>query len=152
MRWHALLVTLLPLAGCGGDHDHPEGAEEHAAHPAHAPRMGGVLVELGEHELQLEIVHDAQAGRLIVYVWDGHVEHPVRTAATGAPATVEIEGGEVALELLAQADELTGETVGDSARFEVTDPRLAGREAVAGRLGPIAIAGRDWGPVDFRVP
>ena len=151
----ALPIALLALVACGGEdalqHD-GQGHDGHAAvdHAAHAPRMGGTLIELGEHELQLELVYDAQAGRLTVYVWDGHVEHPVRTAAASAPVVLDLDGAEVALALAARADVLTGETVGDSARFEVDDPRLKGLSAVSGRIGPIAIAGRSWGPVEFR--
>jgi hypothetical protein len=45
-------------------------AEEHS----HDPQHGGRVVELGEHEGHLEIVHEATTGTLTAYVYDADME------------------------------------------------------------------------------
>jgi hypothetical protein len=51
-------------------------AEEHS----HDPQHGGHVVELGEHEGHLEIVHDDATGTLTAYVYDADMK-PVATEA-----------------------------------------------------------------------
>ena len=38
-------------------------------------------MELGEHAYNLELVRDAEAGKLVAYVLDGHAENFIRIAA-----------------------------------------------------------------------
>lgn len=81
------IAFLLPLAvvGCGDSKDGPppkapvKAAEDAHAHPA-APH-GGELLELGEEEAHVELVHDAKAGAVTVYVLGKDAKTPVSVAA-----------------------------------------------------------------------
>jgi hypothetical protein len=54
----------------------PEAAAAHG----HDPQHGGVVLELGEHEGHLEVVHDATAGTLTAWVYDAEMK-PVASEA-----------------------------------------------------------------------
>jgi hypothetical protein len=45
-------------------HDHPSG-----------PPHGGTPVKVGEHDFHLELVNDPQAGKMLAFVMDDHMEH-----------------------------------------------------------------------------
>ena len=84
-----------------GDGKPDHGPEAHAepAHPTHGVH-GGELVEVGEHLLHLEMLHDSAAATLTVYVTgpDGKTpadlsEAPVANLrVAGEPVTVPFEG------------------------------------------------------------
>jgi hypothetical protein len=64
------------------------GATAAAAEHSHDPRHGGRMIELGEHEGHLEVVHDAKTGTLTAYVYDADMnpvasEAPMINLATG---------------------------------------------------------------------
>ena len=120
----ALLAALL-TAACGKEADHadalqePEPAAQEEEHCAHEPVWGGQLVEIGKHVAQVEIVHDEEEGSLNAYVMDGHASRAVRLPAKSLAVRIEAGGEEFTLELKPVADALTGETVGDTSRFEI---------------------------------
>ena len=76
----ALTLALLSGAGCG-DHDHDHGSAARGGHK-HGSKQGGVAVELGEHQYQLDVLHDPAEGALNAWVMDGHMENFVRIPAT----------------------------------------------------------------------
>jgi len=136
------LLALLPLlvAACAGPDEPPP-----ASH-AHQPRFGGVLVELGNHEANLEIVHDPAEGRLAVYVLDAHAERTVRIAAPSLVATV--DGRKI--DLFAVGSALTGETPGDTSLFEGQDDVLRAA-AVRGRIERVDVKGRAFTGIAFEI-
>ncbi|MBN8247777.1 MAG: hypothetical protein J0L84_10080, partial [Verrucomicrobia bacterium] len=68
-----IALSCLGPSGCReGDHDGHEGHSHAAGGHAHQPKYGGTLIELGEHEGNVELVFDAAAGRLSLYVLDAH--------------------------------------------------------------------------------
>ncbi len=156
-----LLLCLLPLACGGADPEHdpePETATEteteSEADPLthHEPRYGGDLVPLDGHSAHLEFVLDDAAGKLTMYVWDGHVSKSVRIKAKEVAITADLDDEEVALKLSAVANPLTGETVGDTSKFELTSERLKGWDGISGVLARIEIRGKLYTDVDFYAP
>ncbi|MFB3066798.1 MAG: hypothetical protein ACE10D_09845 [Planctomycetota bacterium] len=154
-----LLLCLLPLA-CGGADPEPEPETEteteteSEADPLthHEPRYGGDLVPLDGHSAHLEFVLDDAAGKLTMYVWDGHVSKSVRIKAKEVAITADLDDEEVALKLSAVANPLTGETVGDTSKFELTSERLRGSDGISGVLARIEIRGKLYKEVDFYAP
>ena len=156
-----LLLCLLPLA-CGGAEPEPEPETEteteteteSEADPLthHEPRYGGDLVPLDSHSAHLEFVLDDAAGKLTMYVWDGHVSKSVRIKAKEVAITADLDDEEVALKLSAVANPLTGETVGDTSKFELTSERLRGSDGISGVLARIEIRGKLYKEVDFYAP
>lgn len=57
------------------DHDHDHGHHHH--HHAEKGPHGGALVAIGEDAAHLELVLDAEAGKLTAYVLDGEAKNPV---------------------------------------------------------------------------
>jgi hypothetical protein len=173
-RWVTLLLlSSLPLVGTGcgdrghdhahGDHDHEHGDHEHGDHEhgdhehghdegsdhRHEPTRGGTLIELGDHVAHVELVLDAQTGQLTLFSLDAHAEQPVRLAAPGLAVELETPGGPLALTLVPRASALTGETVGDTSEFALTDPRLVGLAELRGRIPVLETRGQRFEAVAF---
>jgi hypothetical protein len=79
----------------------PAAEEEHS----HDPRYGGVMLELGDHEGHLEVVHDEKTGTLTAYVYDGNMK-PV---ASEAPVVNLTKGGVQVTMTLASGTGTTGD-------------------------------------------
>ena len=116
-RLSASVLPLLLLATLLGGCSKPEPVAPTSAHVHHAPH-GGLLVELGEHAYNLELVRDATAGRLTAYVLDAHAENFIRLRMHAFEAVVSLPGERQPLTFKAIANTATGETVGDTAQFE----------------------------------
>lgn len=137
-----LLAFAAPaLPACYGDNletAHEQGNEA-VGHSHEAPHAaaGGMLVELGDHLAQMEVLPDFETGELRLFFWDGHAESPVRLTQTTLKLTVTVGEASFNLLLAARASSLTGETVGDSSEFLGVEERLRGARgftAVAQRL------------------
>ena len=139
MRTGAIFLALL-FAACGEEDHEPHDDSAHG----HEGRYGGHLIELGDHLAWAEVVHDAEAGSVTMHIWDAHVTGPRRLKAKSIPLTVALEGGSLALQLEAVADKLTGDTVGDSARFEARSERLRGLADFHAVLGAIRIGDTEF--------
>ncbi len=157
----SLLLVCSALTGCpAGDttgEDHEDDAQAHAA------PHGGTLVVLGgeAHSGHLELVLDAGAGTLDLYLLDGNVSGPTRIAAgqvmlvlTGIvrgddhsdlPATA-------SLTLAAVASAATGETAGDTSWFSGTDDNLRGVVSFTATFPTLVIRGVEHGPLAVRFP
>lgn len=114
-------VLLLPLllAGCGKKHDDHAHNAAGRGHAHQAPH-GGLLVEIGAHQYNLEFVRDPVAGKLTAYALDGHAENFVRLAQPQIELSIMRGGLSTTLVLQAVANPATGETVGDTSQFEGT--------------------------------
>ena len=138
-RFLAPFVTALLIVFLGGC-SKPESSSGTGGHVHRAPH-GGTLVEVGEHAYNLELVRDAEAGKLTVYVLDGHAENFIRIAAP-AIELVAITGGERRpLTLRAIANSATGETVGDTSQFEAEADWLKKTDEFPGTIPAIEIRG-----------
>jgi ABC-type Zn2+ transport system substrate-binding protein/surface adhesin len=118
-------------------HDHHEGDDADEPH-AHAPKMGGVLVDL-DHLVQVEFVIDREAGTLTAYIWDGHVEKGVEIEQE----TLAVRLDDFDLKLKKVKSELTG------ARYEVTDERLKTKAELAGKLAELNALDETWKDAEF---
>lgn len=140
MRLDAFLPALLTgllAAACGHGHDHP--ADEEGGH-SHAAPHGGHIVDVGAGVAHLEVLHDAGAGTLTVYVLGDDVKTPV---ALEAPMTLKLatDGGPEEL----AGEPLAGHEPANSA-FRWTSPALAG-DGATGRFS-LQLDGKTYAP-DF---
>lgn len=166
MRIHTLLTWAIALSlplggGCGHDHDHPHGAEAghtHADgtthdHPhGHEPQHGGFLVALEEEFANVELLHDAAAGTLDLWALDAHAEGHERLKQPTVVVSIDAADGAFDVTLAAMASALTGETVGDTSRFQGQDERLVGLTSLSGRIGPIDSRGKHFPSTAFSAP
>jgi hypothetical protein len=118
------------------------------AHDHHAPH-GGALVELGDEYAHLEVVVDA-SGRLRLWVLDGEAELGVPVAHPELELWVRPATGRTfELHVPAVANPLSGETVGATSEFSLTDSRLRGGAAASVVLRRIDVLGRSFEGVGF---
>ena len=137
------------MAEESGEHDHDHD-HDHGDDHVHTPMFGGTLVELGDHEANLEIAFDGETGTLTLYTLDAHAENPVRLEAESVDVVVEVEDAEpMTLSLAAIADPLTGETVGDTAKFEATDEALVGLDHFDVTVPAITLRGATYTDVHY---
>lgn len=166
----ALLLPLFLTPACGdghvhdadGDHAHEGEEAGHEGHDHgdekdeghhHAAPHDGTLVVFGEEFAHVEILLDAKSGRLDLYVLDGSAEAGVRLKHESLALSVD-PGAEGAMELSLAALESvgTGETVGDSSHFSITDERLKGLDHFQAVLRSISIKGQTFSDVTFKYP
>ena len=115
----SVLAAAFLAAGCSKSHDHAHDKKSSDAGHVHTAPHGGTLVELGDHAYNVELLRDPVAGKLSVWVLDGHAEHFVRLK-TASFQLVALPGGKsTPLTLAAVANPATGEKVGDTSQFEV---------------------------------
>ncbi len=140
--------TALFLAGCSksGSSGHSGGGHAHTA------PHGGTLIELGEHAYNLELVRDAAAGKLTVYILDGHAENFVRIAAKEIEVVAIAGGQRRPLVLTAVANPATGETVGNTSQFTAEAEWLTAAPEFDGVLTRLEIRGAVYANVPFNFP
>lgn len=142
------LILALPLAltSCG---NHDDAADGGGGGHTHDPLFGGALVELGDHFANLEVVYDADAGALDLYLLDGHAEKAVK--GPQVQMSLILTDGETAHELVAepQVSELAGNVVGSSSRFRVVSEDIKGLDAFDMVVGRIEIMGSLFENVEY---
>lgn len=134
-----LLLVVVAPPGCKRV-EGPGGAAASAGHVHTAPH-GGTLVEVGDHAYNLELVRDGIAGKITVYVLDGHAENFVRIAAPSIDLVAFVRGERRALSLQAVANPATGETVGNTAQFEARADWLKSTAEFPGQIDSLDIRG-----------
>lgn len=95
--WAAgFLITIsLMLIGCKQDASQGDGkkaAEAHVHEHAEEGPHKGHLIELGEEEYHAELVHDDAAGKVTIYLLDGHAKDAVSADADTVTVSVLVEG------------------------------------------------------------
>ena len=148
----ALLLALLGV-GCGDGHDHGTGTAVDAAGDGHSAPPGATGVAVGQHFAHLAIWLDGDDGTLQVMVYDGHFESPVRIAAETIAITVTpAAGAPFDVACAAQADALSGETVGDTSVFRGAHEGLRGLARFQGRIARLTILGQAATDLAFPFP
>lgn len=140
-------VTLLAFTACGKKAPGGSGGGH-----AHTAPHGGTLVELGQHAYNLELVRDTAAGKLTLYVLDGHAEHFIRIESPSLALIFTIGGEPRGLLLRAVANQATGETVGSTSQFEAEADWLKTPGTLNGVVKTVAIRGTTFSDVAFRLP
>ena len=146
MRLLALLAAFA-LVACG-EHDHEH---DHAAHDDHnhAPKYDGQLVELGDHEFQVELLLEPESGKLVAYLWDGHVERAVPATMKSLTVHATVGDEKVTLELTPVANPY-GDEAGKSSEYAGQSDKLKKIDHFDGELAAIEIAGKRFEAVAFR--
>jgi hypothetical protein len=129
-------------------------AKSDSAIPAkheHTPPHGGTAVVLGEETYHLELVRDAETGKLTAYVFDGELENFMRSSSLVVEIAVAGKSPDK-LVFHPVANPATGETVGDSAMFEAQADWLKTADNFDGVLKTITIRGTPFSEVKFNFP
>ncbi len=136
LRVLACTVVVAIVTGCGdlaappaqSNNAKPNGApsttkdaHDHG-HPSEGPH-GGALIELGNEEYHVELVHDEQAGTVTIYILDAAAKAPVAIAASDVALNLKHEGQGKQFKLGASPNQ--GDPQGKSSRFVSSDKELA---------------------------
>ena len=142
------LASLGFLCGCERRSDHAEGAGHHHTHQHTAPH-GGILREVGDHQFNVELVHDATTGTLTLYALDAHAENFVRIAMPAIELSVVVGGQARVLTLLPVANAATGETVGATSQYQGQAEWLKDVSRLAGTMVLLDFNGAKFTQVPF---
>lgn len=129
-----------------GSHDHAHGHHEHVA------PHGGTLVELGEHQFNLELVQDVTAGTLMAYLLDGHAEHFVRVVMPAFTMVATVDGAPQTLTFRALENAATGERVGDTSAFSAQADWLKTVKQFDATIPALEVRGAKFANVSFTFP
>lgn len=141
--------------------EHAEGDDADADCSGHKAPRGGTLVPLGKHFAHLEVLLDKDAGRLDVYVLDGHAEHAVRCKTAKLDMTVRVvehagtavaDAKPLSIELAGVASALSGETTDDTSHYSATNDELKGATKIEATLLKIALKGEELLAIRFAHP
>lgn len=143
-------LVLCTFVACGKKDDHA--GHHHAAAHAHTAPHGGSLILLGEHAFNLELVHDAAAGKLTAYLLDGHAEDFVRISAPSFEITATVAGAKKKLTFNAVANPATGEKNGATSQFEATADWLKTATTFNAVLESLTIRDNRFKDVAFTFP
>jgi hypothetical protein len=152
------LALLLPavLFACNKHDEAPEHAEEHSEEGGHTHEPlieGGSLIELGDHEANLEVHLKPETGLLEIYLLDGHASKTVRSSQVSLMVTVQPEKGDpYTLTLPHVASTLSGETVGDSSKYQIQDDRLKGVTDLDAKVALVSMQGSTYKDVEITWP
>lgn len=109
------------------------------AHEHKAPH-GGSLVEIGDEFAHLELVLDADSGKLTAFVLDGEAEKSLRIRQKA----LVLKLGASSVTLRAEDNPLTGEKPGDCSEFSARSAKFRARRKFEGRFGPLTILGKTF--------
>lgn len=159
LRALALVLPAVLFACDKHDETHDssgKSAEEHSeegGHTHHPLIEGGSLIELGDHEANLEVHLNPETGVLEIYLVDGHATKTVRSSQTTLEVTVKPDSGDAYVLTLAQvASTLSGEKVGDSSKYEIQDDRLKGVAELHGKVASVSMQGSTYADVEIAWP
>lgn len=141
--WFVFLLAFCLSTGASAKEGHKHG---------HVAPHGGTLVEVGEHQFNLEFVRDAEAGTLTAYVLGAHAADFVRVPLKEIALVIGAGGRTERLVLAAQANALSGEVVGDTATFAGQAMWLRSTAEFKGRVPVLEIRGVVFKDLVFTFP
>ena len=107
---------------------------------------------LGDEAYHLELLRDAQAGKIDAYLLDSEMEEFVRTSVASFEVTAVVGGERKTLVFQAVANPATGETVGNTSCFEARADWIAGTPAFDAALTRIEVRGTSFQNIAFNFP
>jgi ABC-type Zn2+ transport system substrate-binding protein/surface adhesin len=131
----------------GDGHDHGDGGGH-----AHTAKFGGTLVELGEHQYQMEVVRDAESGKMKAWLMDGHAENYVRVKTESFDVTASVGDKSETLAFMAMPNSATGETVGDTSYFEAQADWLKTTSEFDSQIVSLEVRGSKFENLKFNFP
>jgi len=147
LPWVIALFSTALITACSKKTDHA--GHDHGTAHVHGAPHGGVLVEVGAHQYNLEFVHDAAAGKLTAYVLGGHAEDFVRIGQPALELALTQPGPARSLTLLGTVNPATGEKAGDTSQFEASADWLKTTAPLVGRVTRIDIRGTVFSDIAF---
>jgi len=148
---HLVVFVFLIFGACSKAPGPTSSATAVHSHDHHAPH-GGTAVVLGEEAYHLEFVHTPETGTLTAYLLDGHMEDFIRTSAATFGVIAQVGNETRPLTFRAVGNPSTGETVGDTAQFEVQADWLKSPARFQGTLKSLTVRGRTFSDVPFTFP
>ena len=142
------LASTALISSCGDDHHHGKGLPH-----SHVAPHGGTLIECGDHQYNLEVVHDSASGDLEIYVLDGHASNPIRIKQESIEVTIvtdDVDAKQL-FNLPAIADSQQEKTVGDTDFFRAKEA-LSGTKKFKGTIKNITIEGTLYENLSFQYP
>jgi hypothetical protein len=136
------------------DDAHGSGEKKKKNH-GHTSVHGGTLVEIGDHEYNVDLVRDAATGTLRAYVLGAHAKGKddiVRLAARTFTAEITAAGQKHTLVFQALAHAETGEKLGDTSRFEARADWLKTTAEFDGVFTVLVIEGHSFTATPFNFP
>lgn len=147
-----LLVLVMPFpAGCAKKSAGPAVAPTPAKHE-HTPPHGGTPIVLGDELYHIELVREADTGKLQAFVLDGEMENFIRSSVPSLEIDAVVNGKPETLVLNAVENSATGETIGDTALFETQADWLKTSQNFDAMLKSITIRGNTFTNVKFNFP
>ncbi len=150
----SVAALAIPLGGCTKHESSPSAAVAGTAPAKHEHRAphGGTPVVLGDEAYHLELVRDAEAGKLTAYMLDGEMEEFIRVKAATFEVVATIGGTKQPLTFRAIANPATGETVGNTSQFEASADWLKTTATFDATLTALEIKGTAFNAVAFNFP
>ena len=145
------LLAAAALAACSKAPVAPADSGEVHMHHAHAPH-GGTVLKLGDDAYHIELVLNPATGTLQAFVLDDELEDFVRSSSPSIEITAHAGGAYRDLVLLAVANPVTGETVGDTSLFEASADWLKVTPEFDGVVKSVTVRGATFNAVAFNFP
>lgn len=137
------------------DFGHAAGEKGKSKPSPHDSPRGGTLVEVGEHEFNVDLVLDRATGTLHGWILGPHakgVDDRVRVAMPSFEARVTAGGRAHVLVFRAEADPKTGEQPGDTSVFAARADWLKSATTFEGVFPRLVIGGDAFADTAFRFP
>ena len=104
-----------------GDQAHDDHGHDEHAHPTEGPHHG-MLVELGNENYHAEVVHDDEAGTLVVYLLDSAAKDAVFSEAP--EVVINIKKGDQPLQFKLGGLKKDGQPEGKFSEYSLVEPEL----------------------------
>ena len=137
------------LAGCGdqpatgpqpsaalGDHEHGDHGHGDHGHGTVGPHHGE-LIELGDEAYHGELLHDAQAGSITIYILDGDAHALVPVAEGAVTLNLMLDGSPSGFQLTAERTEK--DPAGRASRFILTNKHVVDALDQEGARGQLRV-------------